>query len=182
MIPVSVTSVLLTAYYIGFISVGFESPFQPLAEWLEGWKGLQNPAGGWIWYNLLVWILNLKKYLNWLKPVNHLSNGCTGNSPASWAFLWCRCQPLWAPGPERKSRGREHPPFRWYTCRLNVWWLKSEQKSQVEMVNRPQGRSCPSSPSPPPGAWWRFLWRDRAGYASSGASHSWERCDTILLV
>lgn len=51
--------------------------------------------------------------------------------------------------------------------------LKSSSKTRRKRVLRPQGRSCLSSPSPPPGAWWRFLGRGRAGSVSSGGSHIW---------
>lgn len=51
--------------------------------------------------------------------------------------------------------------------------LKSSSKTGRKRVLRPQGRSCLSSPSPPPGAWWRFLGRGRAGSVSSGGSHIW---------
>lgn len=50
-----------------------------------------------------------------------------------------------------------------------------EQKCHCWRVSWPRGRSCPSSPSPPPAAWWRFLWLDHVGYASSDVSHSYDR-------
>lgn len=103
-------------------------------------------------------------------------NGCFSillHSPATWAFLWCPCRPRWAPDPEQKSRGQEQ--------KENVLPCFAHRETDIradmlllESVSWPRGRSCPSSPSPPPAAWWRFLWLDHVGYASSGVSHSYD--------
>lgn len=58
----------------------------------------------------------------------------------------------------------------WLNFLHNTWRVK---KVSEWMCHRPLGRSCLSSLSPPPAAWWRFLWPGRAGCASSGVSHTW---------
>lgn len=52
--------------------------------------------------------------------------------------------------------------------------VQPKARGGQKTVNWPLGRSCPSSLSPPPAAWLRFLWLDHAGYASSDVSHTWD--------
>lgn len=82
-------------------------------------------------------------------------------APKAWGQGWgCVC-----------VGGVNTPGFIWGTTKILHTQSCRSCITNPAAIHWPQERSCLSSLSPLPGAWWRCLWPDLSGSSSSNASH-----------
>lgn len=96
-------------------------------------------------------------------------------------LLWLSSLPVSWPGVQSSTtltlvRTSQYLGLHWcptsHLKHMNSAGLVNIETSDLCCVHWPQEHSCPSSPSPPPAVWWRFLWLDLSGSSSSSASHT----------